>query len=204
MRSLPAALAFATLLASPNLALADCGADFAAVMQAYRDAGPRKVETELSFTSNKLAESNTRTSVARIVMPDALDLHSVDSNSREQSDIVLAGGKGFTKIDGSWKPLPDEAIGELRMLFLADGFMGEVPRNVQCLGNRKLGHKAMAVYGFDIPGTPKPMVVTFYVDPTSNRPIRATGVAAVQTGGEDMKVSYTYDPKIKVQIPKQE
>jgi hypothetical protein len=201
MRRLPVAVALAALLVTPGLARADCAADFAAVMQAYREAGPRRVETELSFTSNKLAESSTRTSIARIVLPDALELHIEDSNGRGRSDAILVGGKGFTKVNGVWTALPDDAVSELHLLFLADGFMGEEPRNVQCLGSRKLGHKAMTVYGFEIPGLPKPMVVTFYVDPATKRPMHATGLSAIQSGGEDMKVSYTYDPKISVQAP---
>ncbi|WP_413989264.1 hypothetical protein ACMDCR_25275 [Labrys okinawensis] len=201
MRYLPTALALATLLAAPSLAYADCTADFAAVMQAYHDAGPRKVETELTFTTSKPGESSTRTSVAKIVLPDALDLHSEDSGNRNHSDAILIGGKGFTKVDGGWTALPAEAVGELRMLFLADGFMGEEPRNIQCLGGKKLGHKPVSVYSFEIPGSPKAMTVMFYVDTSTKRPLKANGIAAMQAGGEDMKVSYTYDPKIKVVAP---
>lgn len=201
MRHLPTALALATLLAAPSLAYADCIADFAAVMQAYHDAGPRKVETELTFTTSKPGESSTRTSVAKIVLPDALDLHSEDSGNRNRSDAILVGGKGFAKVDGGWTALPDEAVGELHTLFLADGFMGEEPKNIQCLGGKKLGHKPVSVYSFEIPGSPKAMMVTFYVDAATKRPLKASGIAAMQAGGEDMKVSYTYDPKIKVLAP---
>jgi len=202
MRLLPAALPFAVLLATSPFAQADCAADFAGVMQAYRDAGPRKVETELSFTSSKLAEGNTRTSIARIVLPDALDLHTEDSNTRSQNDAILVGGRGFTRVDGSWKPLPDDAIGELRALFLSDGFMGEQPQSVKCLGSRKVAGKMLDAYSFEIPGAPRPMAVTLYADAATKRPVEAKGLAAVQSGGEDMKVSYIYDPKIKIEAPK--
>ncbi|CAM5762419.1 hypothetical protein LMIY3S_00466 [Labrys miyagiensis] len=201
MRYRPVSLALTALLAAAHSAHADCTVDFATVMKAYHDAGPRKVETEITFTSSKPGESSTRTSIARIVLPDALDLHMADGADRDQSEAVLVGGKGFTRIDGGWKPLPDEAVGELRTLFLGGGFMGEEPRNVQCLGTRKLGHKPFSAYSFEIPGVPKTMTVTLYADPATGRPVEATGAAVTHLSGEELKVTYTYDPGIRIEAP---
>ncbi len=129
------------LLLTAAAARADCAADFAAAMEAHKNAGPYHTETQMTI------DDATRVLISDVILPDKVH---IIKDATEHEYLITANG-AWTRLDGEWARITDKKRDEIlngKAYSLASGF--KAAQNVQCLGPQSIEGKTLTAFGFEM------------------------------------------------------
>ncbi|CAM5764865.1 hypothetical protein LMIY3S_01291 [Labrys miyagiensis] len=194
MRAVP--LALVAVLLGGAAARADCVADFTAIMQHGREAGPFRVDGEASVGALHME------TVTEVIVPDTA--HLLVSTSRGDQEVIIVGDRAWGKVKGLWLALDEGTMRRMHSDYVAAGILySDGARNIECLGGKVVDGVSYVAFKYDAAIANFTVPMTVYVDPASRLPVRTEG--SVESGGDTARFSATYklDPALKIEPPPQ-
>lgn len=192
-------------LAAGSPAAADCLSDFKALNAVKAEAGPFRIEMQVSVVppaaSGQKPEPVPVNTITTLVLPLGSYRMTKTGKGQPIDLVVIDRQKAWSKQPDGWKPVEAEKMPDLTGAWPTAEYVATVKLfNLQCLGEQPYKDKPALAFGFDTAPQNNASHVTAYFDPATRLPL---GSEVVTEAGPKAIVDavYVFDSTISVSTP---